>query len=83
MKVKKIGILGLVIGVIICGSIVSNAALNPNNKVGKTEIESIFQDAMKASNIGSDYIEHITITNEYGGRVESYIDRQNYLEQSD
>lgn len=83
MKIKKISMSILVIGIIISGFIVSNAALNQNEKVSTKEVQSTFEDAMTSSKLGENYIEHITITSENGEKVDMYIDRENYLEQSD
>ncbi|MFR2317586.1 hypothetical protein [Terrisporobacter sp.] len=83
MKIKKIGFFMLIIGIFTSASIISNAALDSNEKVSKKEITSLLEEAEEQSNIDNGYLEHITISTEDGYVLDTYVDRENYLEQID
>lgn len=83
MNLKRTGICILVIGVFISGSIISNATLNSSDKVSSNEINSILKNSIKTLSTQGEYIEHITISHASGEKVDTYIDRENYLEQCD
>ena len=66
----------------VSSSIIANAALNSDENVSKNEISSTFNKAIEQADIGSDYIEIITLTTS-NTTLKIYSDRPNGVEQTD
>lgn len=83
MKKKIIGSCILVVVVLLSGSIVYNETTETLRNVTREEQLELFEKATKEADLGEDYIEHITEINADGYVTDTYIDRENYLEQMD
>ena len=80
---KIIGSCILVVGILLSSSIVYNETTNSLKNVIRKEQLEVFEKATKEADIGNSYIEHITEIESNGYVTDTYVDRENYLEQMD
>lgn len=83
MKKKIIGSCILIVGILLSGSVVYNETTENLKNVTRKEQLEVFEEAKKQVDIGDSYIEHITEIQSDGYTVDTYVDRENGLEQMD
>lgn len=83
MKKKIIGSCILIVGILLSGSVVYNETTENLKNVTRKEQLEVFEEAKKQLDIDNSYIEHITEIQSDGYTVDTYVDRENGLEQMD
>ena len=83
MKKKIIGSCILIVGILLSGSVVYNETTEKLRNVTRKEQLEVFEEAKKQADIGNNYIEHITEIQSDGYTIDTYVDRENGLEQMD
>lgn len=83
MKKKIIGSCILIVGILLSGSVVYNETTENLKNVTRKEQLEVFEEAKKQLDIDNSYIEHITEIQSDGYTIDTYIDRENGLEQMD
>lgn len=83
MKKKIIGSCILIVGILLSGSVVYNETTEKLRNVTRKEQLEVFEEAKKQADIGNNYIEHITEIQSNGYTIDTYVDRENGLEQMD
>ncbi len=83
MKKKIIGSCILIVGILLSGSVVYNETTEKLRNVTRKEQLEVFEEAKEQADMKNSYIEHITEIESEGYTIDTYIDKENGLEQMD